>query len=341
LINKTNQKKLGLLCRKLILGEPQGDPVPVAGGFLHKIWRVQTDKGLFAIKELNPIVIESPIVQDEYRLSERISGMFAEKGVPAVSALKIQGEALHDIESARFLVFQWIEGETLKTGTKDLHCAQEMGKVLGRIHQANVNVPEMKPAQQTQGLPFEKWRGFLSQAKREEVSWSSSLESSFNDIERWNEEIKRTESSKNRRRLVSHGDLDQKNVLWKGREPYLIDWEGAGWTDPEWEITDLALNWSGLNSGDIDWGIFREVLKSYGEVMGPATVDAGSAIWPCVGTWLLWLEHNMRRSLDKNGRPKQEQELAAEEVKKTLKLLNYLVSVKDDLKREIQNAGYH
>lgn len=106
--------------------------------------------------------------------------------------------------------------------------------------------------------------------------------------------------------------------------------------DADTEIVELALNWSGLSSGSIDLEIFKAVLKAYAEVTGQTVANGDSALWACVGTWLHWLEHNMRRSMEGNGRPKQERELAGEEVGRTIQLLNYLVSVMDDLKKEMK-----
>jgi thiamine kinase-like enzyme len=49
--------------------------------------------------------------------------------------------------------------------------------------------------------------------------------------------------------VVSHGDLDQKNVLWDSENnPILIDWESARKLNPTYEIVNVALDWSGINS---------------------------------------------------------------------------------------------
>lgn len=43
--------------------------------------------------------------------------------------------------------------------------------------------------------------------------------------------------------VISHRDLDPKNVMWDGMNPYLIDWEAAGPVNPYQEFLEVALYW--------------------------------------------------------------------------------------------------
>lgn len=44
--------------------------------------------------------------------------------------------------------------------------------------------------------------------------------------------------------VLSHGDIDQKNVLWnQDNSPTVIDWEAAGYVNPMVELFTAALYW--------------------------------------------------------------------------------------------------
>jgi hypothetical protein len=67
-----NQKHLKLICTKLQLGSPEGIATSVygcrGGSFM---WRVNTEKGSYAIKQLAPVIdITSERIVNKYELSE-------------------------------------------------------------------------------------------------------------------------------------------------------------------------------------------------------------------------------------------------------------------------------
>lgn len=41
------------------LGEIKGDILPVSGGLMHKMFKVQTSTGIYAVKYLNPEIMNS------------------------------------------------------------------------------------------------------------------------------------------------------------------------------------------------------------------------------------------------------------------------------------------
>ena len=63
---------------------------------------------------------------------------------------------------------------------------------------------------------------------------------------------------------MSHGDLDQKNVLWDANDvPILIDWESARRLNPLCEIVNASLDWSGITTSHFDEALFTQMLKVY------------------------------------------------------------------------------
>lgn len=65
------------ILKKLIkecgLGEVIGDITPVSGGLMHKMYRVDTTTGTYAVKCLNPEIMKRPGVMDNYARADNIA----------------------------------------------------------------------------------------------------------------------------------------------------------------------------------------------------------------------------------------------------------------------------
>jgi len=67
----------------LDLGAVLEEPKQVAGGLLHKMYRVDTDKGAYAVKVLNPEIMKLPAALRNMVYSEKIAAAFK----PVIPAL--------------------------------------------------------------------------------------------------------------------------------------------------------------------------------------------------------------------------------------------------------------
>ena len=64
-----------------------GEPVCLSGGFMHKMYKINTQQGTFALKLLNPFVMQRETAMDNYAKAERIELLLEQKGVPILPAL--------------------------------------------------------------------------------------------------------------------------------------------------------------------------------------------------------------------------------------------------------------
>ena len=95
---------------------------------------------------------------------------------------------------------------------------------------------------------------------------------------------------------VSHGDLDQKNVLWdSNNNPILIDWESTCKINPTYDLINTAFYWSGITS-TFDKALFFKILNAYQKAGG--TINKEHMVAACYGTfgWIGWLVYNIERS---------------------------------------------
>src|SRR3954452_6062590 len=108
------------------LGVPVGSMVRIRGGFANRMYRLDTDQGSFAVKELNLVDRRWTYrVDDVFRFEQ---AAFA-AGVPMPEPIS----AGHDT-----LVPRWVEGEKVPEAPVSPAYAFEIGEVLARIHALDV-----------------------------------------------------------------------------------------------------------------------------------------------------------------------------------------------------------
>jgi thiamine kinase-like enzyme len=98
--------------------------------------------------------------------------------------------------------------------------------------------------------------------------------------------------------VISHGDLDHKNILWcEADEPLLIDWESARRLNPTYELLLEALDWGGITA-NFDARPFTTILQAYVDAGGRIVEDMIPAASDAIqGAWVNWLLYNVGRAV--------------------------------------------
>ena len=65
-------EKIVTLTEALGLGKVLGEITPVSGGLMHRMFRVETDKGIYAVKCLNLEIMKRPGVLENYARAEAL-----------------------------------------------------------------------------------------------------------------------------------------------------------------------------------------------------------------------------------------------------------------------------
>ena len=95
---------------KYNLGIITAEPEAVEGGLIHRMWKVDTAENSYAVKQLNPLIINKPGLPDDYVRTEIIARTFAEHNIPAVAALFFDDSPLIKLDDAIIMIYPWIEG---------------------------------------------------------------------------------------------------------------------------------------------------------------------------------------------------------------------------------------
>jgi len=260
-------EQLGKLCHLLNLGEVVAPPTPVSGGLLHKMFRVETARGVFAVKRLNPEVMMRSEALNNMRTGEEANAAF--EGCGAFDVCASMG-GVTQVEGSYFVVYPWVKGRSVFPPEITVEHCRVMGHVLGSIHQADVYIPGMEREAEVRP-PFD---------------WSMTGD---DRLPCWDEAARDGLRRLRSEQVISHRDLDPKNVMWQGMRPCVIDWEAAGYVNPWQELIELLNYWAD------DEEKARAMIAAYREHVDLAGADWGAALAAGMDGMLGWLHYCLNR----------------------------------------------
>ncbi len=291
-----NINHLKHLSQQFNLGQPVHAPERVYGGLLHIMWRLDTDKGSYAVKQLSKdINLKNEQVIKNYELSEKIASRFVAQGIPGICAIAQSGKYLFMIDGTGFLVYPWVDAKALDQHAVSEHHALKIATILAKMHCLNLDEPEItQPEFYTHTTKnilelFDKAESFG-------CPFIVDLRKNQKNILAANESYQKAIPILKTHIIVSHGDLDQKNVLWNiDNNPILIDWESACKVNPTYDIINTAFYWSGITS-DFDKNLFFKMIGAYQKAGG--VINKDHIVAACYGafSWIGWLVYNIDRS---------------------------------------------
>ncbi|MFJ7250946.1 phosphotransferase family protein [Kitasatospora sp. NPDC098652] len=252
-------------------GVPLGPMIRVHGGFANRTYRLDTDQGSFAVKELNLADRRRPYRVEEVFGFERAA--FA-AGVPMPEPVAAD---------AQTLVHRWVEGEKVPEEPVPEAFAFEIGGILARLHALDV---PWTPEPVREATPRD-WPALAARAAATGQPWADELASrvgTFLAIADFLDTCERPGPL-----VLTHRDVQPWNLLARQGRPVLLDWELSGLLDLSGELGSTAL---GITKGpgldDIRPAVFRAVLDGY--------VAGGAALPPPGPSWFAytidgWLGH--------------------------------------------------
>ncbi|UXM93560.1 phosphotransferase [Paenarthrobacter sp. JL.01a] len=262
------------------LGAPIGPMTRVHGGFANRMYRLDTDQGSFAVKELNLDDRGGTYPTEDVFRFERAA--FA-AGIPMPEPIS----ASHGT-----IVHRWVDGEKVPEAPVPAAYAFEIGEILARLHSLHIPwnhqpIPEHAPSD---------WSRLAKRAKTTGQPWAEELSS---HVETFLAITNFVDTCRPPGPLVlTHRDIQPWNLLAHDGRPVVLDWELSGMLDLSGELGSTALSLAkGPGLDDIKPEIFRSVLDGY--VAGGGTLPPPGPSWFAymVGAWLAHTRRNILRCL--------------------------------------------
>ncbi len=313
------------ICEFCQLGLPTGNPKRISGGYMHKMYRIKTSSGDYAVKLLNPVIMQREDAMKNFMLAEGLEVKLQSANIPVVPALEFNNQKMQCIDNQYFYIFHWIAGKSLnQKKIKKEHC-EIIGKILAKIHKLECSEEYKEKAD----IVID-WDFYIEKAKdicpKVSTILSENREVLNKSMKKGNLAYKRIPKTV----CVSNGDMDSKNVLWVGNKPQIIDLECLNYGNPYTELFQLSLCWCGYEQGRIDFDLLGAFIKSYIAEYGSFNAVWEDLYYSNIGR-LEWLEYNVKRALFIECADRAEQKLGFKQVKETMKHIVYYENIKGTL----------
>jgi aminoglycoside phosphotransferase (APT) family kinase protein len=256
------------------LGTPLRPMTRVHGKSSNRLYRLDTDQGSFAVKELNLFDRRWTYPADDVFRFEQAA--FA-AGVPMPEPI---------FANPDMLVHRWVEGDNLPEAPVPASFAFEVGKILARVHALDVVWTHVSVDDPT----LRDWPELAEQAAATGQPWADELSShveTFLAIAHFVETCERPGPT-----VLTHKDIHPWNLLVRDGRPVVLDWEWSGMLELASELGSTALSVAkGRGFDNIEPIIFRSVLDGY--------VAEGGELPPSGPNWFVfmfegWLEFTRR-----------------------------------------------
>ena len=316
-------------CERYDLGKIQNIS-RLFGGLMHKIFKVETDKGIYCIKVLNSEVMARKEAFNNFVVSESIANLAKQNGIPASSALNMEGNYLTKLDDIYYMVFDFVDGKILKDENITIEHCKKIGNILAHIHSLDYKEIGLKP-NVVKYKRLYNWESYIDNPNFDKMSYKNVY---LKNYKKYNSILKRANerfNESNKNQAICHSDMDPKNVIWNKDNPIIIDWECAGLANPEKALLEDALGWSGFLSNNFSEEKFMAMFKEYSKYRSIDNIEWFDIICGNLVGRFDWLKYNLERSLGIIANDEEEIKLAENEVIKTIDEINRYLDLIGDM----------
>ncbi len=280
------------------LDGPATSMTAVGGAWSNRVFRLEANGGVFAVKQMrNPWRIP----RWEKWLAEawafELCGIEAGIAAPQPVANPVTGGCLAWVrlggtQPVPVRVHRWVSGIPLGAGVVDLQIARWAGQALATMHGLQVRPLDRSlfPLPNTDNA--DRWPELTKAAYRSGADWAGLMAAAGPSVSVIAELVK-SDGHRPGEEVMSHGDVDQKNIVATRRGPVLCDWDVAHPVVPRRELADVAMSMGCWR----DIGVAREVVRAYrahgGDDAQIAPTDLGQPMMSGVD----WIAMNADRAL--------------------------------------------
>ena len=286
--------KFTKLCDKLNLGSMTAEPISLTGGHMHKMFALETLTGKYAVKALNPGVMLRPEAMGNLVNAENIAQISA-KHISAAPAKTFNGVAIQEIDGQYYYVFDWIDGITFSHDNLTVKHSEIMGNILADLHNIDFSSLCLEDDYSYKEYEFD-WDFYLQKGIQAHADWVDLVKNNLANLHDWNKRLIDGSNKLSVGTVISHGDLEPKNVIWKNNVPIVIDWEAAGFIAPSYDLFETAVYWAKDIQNKIQKDRFITFINSYKNRNTNLTIDIDAVLYKGF-VRLGWLEYSLKRSL--------------------------------------------
>ncbi|MBA2699991.1 MAG: hypothetical protein H0U61_14705 [Nocardioidaceae bacterium] len=186
----------------------------------------------------------------------------------------------------------WVEGTPVADGPSSSALTRWAGHTLASLHSLRVQPAEREMFPVTDACTAARWPELTERADRAHVPWAGLMHEAAGAVKTAVLLFEAGEDDADEQ-LMTHGDIDQKNLLIGPVGPVLCDWDVATPLVPRRELAEVALSLAGWTRFDLA----REVVAAYRDTGGRDISFRPADLGRSLMIGLDWTAFNVNRAL--------------------------------------------
>jgi aminoglycoside phosphotransferase (APT) family kinase protein len=245
----------GEIAKAFELGAPSGLSGPVARGVIGQVWRLETDRGSWAVKEW----FEEPAL-DELEEGVGFQSAAVEAGVPAPQAVRTpRGSVLASVGGTATRVQGWVD----LLDPDPLLDSEGVGQLVGKLHGVAFEGTQPMDPWYTEPVGAHRWQELRAELTAAKAPFAERLSELLPELIRLDAMVVAP-----RQVRTCHRDLWADNLRSTTAGGLcLIDWEDCGLADPSMELALVVWEF-----GRTDPARARALRDAYVDAGGPGRV---------------------------------------------------------------------
>lgn len=313
------------VCAAFGLGEPVSPTTPTTGGLTHRMWRLETKNGSFAVKEM-ALDEDGPWTRPRIERAFTLEMAALEVGLPLPPPLPgVDGGCLADVarddgSMASVRVHRWVDGTPLQRAVYGVETAREIGGIIARIHALKLRADAL-PGDALAVRGEAHWRSLSESVERSRAPWKWEYRAILPALVEIESYVVSAQTDPTPL-IMSHRDADQKNWMRTAEGSLvLVDWDAAGPVNARHEVASLALTWAGAHLGEPDWKVVRGWLEGYRDGGGSSDPIRDGDLAEFLHVLVGWFEFNTQRAIGELPASEDEQARASDIVRRMFREL--------------------
>ena len=274
------------------LGALAALPSMAARGAMGEVWKVETERGAWAVKALFPWAEYEPLPRDvQVQFAALAAGIALPRPVVHGSVAMVR------VESRCYRAYEWVDLAPFSPPPATTEVANAAGRILGLVHTLPFAVDEDADGWYTTAPEPAEMRVLADAADDTGASWGPALRAA----EPLMADLHKFIATDHAPPALCHRDFDMSNVLPAAETNELItlDWENVGPLAPDEELGSALLTWC-TASGAVEERAVTAFLDGYTAAGGAAVPRADRSFSMAVCTSLNFLRVMAEQALQRD-----------------------------------------
>ena len=197
-----------------------------------------------------------------------------------------------------YLLYPWVEGKTLSRCEVSLSHASIIAKILAKIHAMKIDLPHLRQLRFDRHST-ESLNTLFIQVIKQQLPYAHKMRQLQSQIHAANQAYHSVIPLLEKDTVLTHGDLDQMNVIWsKDNQSSIVDWETARYINQTRDVVRTCLSWSGFGGDDFSFDHYQFMINHYLNFGGRLNLaHVRPALISVYGSMINWLTYNIHLSI--------------------------------------------